>query len=164
MSSDDPAESRALIRRALSSEADAIAEIVRESFQTVADEIGLDIPPTHEDSSEVLASFDADEVVLVAQSDSGQLVGTVRGETIQDGLVVVRRLAVLPQWRGRGIGGALVLACEEQYPEAHRFELFTGAGPEGAVDLYERLGYALMRSQQVDGFPLVYMEKRRQGS
>jgi predicted N-acetyltransferase YhbS len=150
-----------LIRKAVAGEAAAIAAIVRESFQTVADELGQDIPPAHEDSSEVLASFDADEVVLVAQGESGHLVGTVRGESLEDGSVVVRRLAVLPQWRGRGIGSALVRACEDAYPKARRFELFTGAGPEGAVDMYERLGYVLMQPREVDGFPLVYMEKRR---
>jgi predicted N-acetyltransferase YhbS len=149
------------VREASPLEAETIAEVVRRSFQTVADEVGVDIPPIHESAAEVLASFQAGEAILVALSESGQIVGTVRGESLGDGSVMVRRLAVLPEWRGQGIGGALVRACEAAYPDARRFELFTGAGPEGAVDLYERLGYVHMPPQEIDGFPLTYMEKHR---
>lgn len=159
MSSGGDQRPHPLVRGASRSQAEMIAEVVRRSFQTVADKMGEDIPPIHENAAEVLAAFDAGEAILVAESESGQVVGTVRGQSLGDGSVMVRRLAVLPEWRGQGIGGALVRACEAAYPEVRRFELFTGAGPEGAVDLYERLGYTLMPPREVDGFPLTYMEK-----
>ena len=94
-------------------------------------------------------------------SQETALVGTVRGETMEGDSVMVRRLAVLPQVRRSGIARALMSALEESYPDARRFELFTGAGLEGAVHLYESLGYTLMEPRKITDFPLIYMEKCR---
>ena len=82
-----------VVREASPLEAEMIAEVVRRSFQTVADEIALDIPPIHESAAEVLASFDAGEAIIVGLSESGQIVGTVRGESLGEGSVMVRRLS-----------------------------------------------------------------------
>ena len=147
------------IRRATREQAEEVARIVREGFQTVADEIGIDIPPVHESTAEVLPSFDAGEITLVAETPDGELVGTVRGERMDGGSVMVRRLAVLPAWRGRGIARALMLELERAYPDTNRFELFTGAGAIGPLGLYESLGYRLMEPRETGNVPLVYLEK-----
>jgi len=75
--------------------------------------------------------------------------------------VMVRRLAVLPDVRGRGIARALMCALEEAYPRAERFELFTGAMAEGPIALYTSLGYHLIEPREDMGFPLVWFEKCR---
>ena len=91
----------------------------------------------------------------------GAIVGTVRGETMGSGDLMVRRLAVLPDCRGTGIARGLMAALEAAYPEARRFELFTGAEAAAPLALYESLGYRLMKSRATPDVPLVYLEKHR---
>jgi ribosomal protein S18 acetylase RimI-like enzyme len=149
------------IRRGNPSEAEAIASVIRAAFTTIADAIGIDIPPLHETAAEVLATFSAGDAVFVAETN-GVVVGTVRGETMDGGDVMVRRLAVLPAYRGVGIARGLMRALEQAYPCARRFELFTGADATAPVALYESLGYALIEPPPETGVPLVYLEKRQQ--
>ena len=65
-------------------------------------------------------------IMLKAQSGQGALVGTVRGHAAQDGYYI-GRLAVLPQWQGKGVGSALLEAIIDQ---AHALAKPTGK-PEG---------------------------------
>ena len=152
--------SPAIIRRATRGESPEIAGVIREGFQTVADAIGRDIPPLHETAADVDETFDAGEIVLVAETD-GHIVGTVRAESLDGGGVMVRRLAVLPEARGRGVARSLMCALEDAYPDATRFELFTGAMAEGPIALYQSLGYKLIEPREDMGFPLVWFEKCR---
>jgi GNAT superfamily N-acetyltransferase len=150
----------ALIRAAHPSEAEMVAALVRAAFMTVAEEIGIDIPPLHETADDVRVTFSAGDAVLVAVIE-GIVVGTVRGETMSSGDIMVRRLAVLPSHRGHGIARDLMLALEGAYPDARRFELFTGADAAGPLALYESLGYQLMKQSDEVGVALVYLEKCR---
>ena len=150
----------ALIRRATRDESPAIAGVIRDGFQSVADSVGRDIPPLHETAADVEETFDAGDVVLVAESD-GRIVGTVRAERLEGGGVMARRLAVLPEARGHGIARSLMRALEDAYPDASRFELFTGAMATGPIALYESLGYKLIEPREDMGFPLVWFEKCR---
>jgi len=52
-------------------------------------------------------------------------------------------------------------ALEDSYPDAQRFELFTGAMATGPIALYESLGYKLIEPREDMGFPLVWFEKCR---
>ena len=161
--SDEPSHHESapvLIRRADPSEAEMVAAIVRAAFATVAEEIGIDIPPLHESADDVRATFAAGDVTLVAVID-GIAVGTVRGDTLPSGDIMVRRLAVLPTHRGHGIAHSLMVALEDAYPDAQRFELFTGATASGPLKLYESLGYRLMAHDGDVGVPIVYLEKHR---
>lgn len=148
------------IRLATCEESEAVAKVIRDGFATVAADVGRDIPPLHETAADVEATFDAGDAVLVAEMD-GRVVGTVRGESLEGGGLMVRRLAVLPEARQRGIARALMRALEDAYPEAQRFELFTGAMASGPIALYESLGYRLIEPREDMGFPLVWFEKCR---
>jgi GNAT superfamily N-acetyltransferase len=147
-----------IVRLATRDESSAIAAVIRDAFATVAADVGRDIPPLHETAADVEMTFDAGEAVLVADLD-GAIVGTVRAECISGGGVMVRRLAVLPDARGRGIAKTLMRALEDAYPDAQRFELFTGAMAEGPIALYESLGYQLIEPREDMGFPLAWFEK-----
>jgi hypothetical protein len=49
------------------------------------------------------------------------------------------------------------------FPEAAKFELFTGSKSEGNSRLYERLGYRSSRSERLSAnLSLVFFEKRGQ--
>jgi len=146
------------IRRASRDEAETLAAIVREAFLTEAAVYG-DIPPLHETSADVQATFDAGDVTLAAEID-GVMIGTVRGETTKDRRLVVRRLAVLPEARGLGIGRALIVELEAAYPQVRDFELFTGCRNHAALGLYESLGYVRTKAEEVaPGLELVTLEK-----
>ncbi|NTW28495.1 MAG: GNAT family N-acetyltransferase [Coriobacteriia bacterium] len=147
------------IRPARREEATAIAEVVRAAFLTEAERYGTDIPPLRENAADVAATFDAGDAALVAEAE-GALVGTIRGETEPDGAVVVRRLAVLPEWRRCGIARALLVALEAAYPDATHFRLFTGSESHGPLALYRSLGYELTRSEPVaPGMEIVFLDK-----
>ena len=151
-----------LIRQALRDEAETLGAVVSAAFQTEAAVYG-DIPPLHETAADVEATFDAGDVTLAADLD-GRTVGTIRGETMDDGTLMVRRLAVLPEARRMGLGRALLVALEAAYPNVQHFELFTGHRNGAALALYESLGYVRTGSREVGpGVELVTLEKRVAG-
>ena len=161
MSDTEPsAPTPALVRQASRDESPAVAGVIRDGFATVAADIGRDIPPLHETAADVEETFDAGDVVLVAEI-GGRLVGTVRAESLEGGGIMVRRLAVLPEARGRGVARSLMRALEDAYPDAERFELFTGAMAAGPIALYQSLGYKLIEPREDMGIPLVWFEKCR---
>ena len=149
------------VRVANRDEAEAVAATVRRAFVTEAEIYGADVPPLHERAQDVLDTFDAGDVTLVAES-GGAVVGTVRGETLAGGAVMIRRLAVDEGWRGRGIARALMIALEAAYPDAPCIELFTGSLSTAALALYGSLGYEYVRTETIaPGVDLLYLEKRR---
>jgi ribosomal protein S18 acetylase RimI-like enzyme len=147
-----------VIRLARREEAGTLAAIIREAFITEADVYG-DIPPLHETGADVEATFDAGDVTLAAELD-GRIIGTIRGETLPDGNLMLRRLAVLAEARRLGIGKALIVSLEAEYPGVSRFELFTGSLNGAALGLYESLGYVRTGAQEVaPGLELITLEK-----
>jgi predicted N-acetyltransferase YhbS len=147
-----------VIREARHDEAEQVADVIRRAFAT---EVALygEVPPMRERAEDVVDTLDSGDVALVAEAD-GRVVGTARGETLATGAVMVRRLAVDPAWRGRGIARELMIALETAYPDAPRFEVFTGSLSVGPLALYESLGYRRVRSENVaPGVDLVYLEK-----
>lgn len=149
------------IRRASREQAEEVAAVIRASFATVAEKFG-DIPPLHETADDVLATIDAGDVALVAVAEDGRLVGTVRAETLADGTVMVRRLAVLPELRRNGLARELMRELEAAYPGAAHFELFTGADAAEPLALYRSLGYVDAGRREADYPFLVFLEKRRE--
>ena len=112
-------------------------------------------------AADVIAAFEAGDVILVARI-AGEPAGTVRGHVQEDGSVLVRRLAVLPGARRKGVGRELMGVLEAAYPQAPRFELFTGSETLPALELYESLGYVRTREEeQIPGVSIVYLEKDR---
>lgn len=116
------------------------------------------IPPLTQTLTELQQEL-ATITVLKASLDSG-LVGSVRAVLQDDGSVAIGRLIVHPDCQGQGLGSRLMAAVEAAFPNAARFELFTGSRSAGNIRLYEKLGYRIFErktlSPQVE---LVFMEK-----
>jgi ribosomal protein S18 acetylase RimI-like enzyme len=101
------------------------------------------------------------QVVLKAMSGT-RIVGSVRaklcGETCE-----VAKLSTHPDFQRRGIGTALLHAIENHFPEAARFELFTGEKSASNLRLYERLGYQRLFTREFSpSLSFVHMRKTRQ--
>jgi len=82
-------------------------------------------------------------VTLKAQVDHA-CVGLVAGDPRRRrGYVNIVTLAVDPGWRRCGIGEQLLRACEAQF-DLPRFELQVRQHNTAAIQLYRKLGYAIV--------------------
>jgi len=102
-------------------------------------------------------------VRLKAVSDN-QMVGFIAGDVRRsEGIAWIATVAVLPEYRGRGIGSALLAACEAQIPLS-KIRLCVRPSNEAAIRLYERIGYIKVgewaRYYQ-DGESALVMEKKK---
>lgn len=90
-----------------------------------------------------------------------RMIGAVRAR-IDDGLLLIGRLAIAPDAQGKGIGTLLLAEVERRGRDAgaREAELFTGSLSEANLRLYEREGYA--ESQRVpgdDGTAQIFLRK-----
>jgi len=70
-----------------------------------------------------------------------QMIGFIAGDVRRtEGVAWIATVAVLPEHRGRGIGSALLSACEAKIPLS-RIRLCVRPSNEVAIRLYERFGY-----------------------
>ena len=109
--------------------------------------------------------------MLKALNEQNVIIGTVRGHKADDGFYI-GRLAVLPQWQGRGCGSGLLEAIIAQVKtqaqnlaqtraQASRLVLFTSAKSERNLRLYERFGFKpFKKSTTATGVDLVWLEKK----
>jgi ribosomal protein S18 acetylase RimI-like enzyme len=114
-----------------------------------------DIPPL----TQTLESFveDFNRHTVLAATLSGRLLGMVRGRE-KNGTCHVGRLAVEPSMQGKGIGRKLLNGLESRFPQAKRFELYTGAKSLRNIRFYSNAGYHVFRTEA--GNPdMVFMEK-----
>jgi ribosomal-protein-alanine N-acetyltransferase len=80
-------------------------------------------------------------VVRLKAVTDGEMIGFVAADIRRkERLAWIATIAVLPEYRGRGIGGALLRACERQLDTPH-IRLCVRASNEPAINLYRRFGY-----------------------
>jgi len=115
------------------------------------------LPPLTQTLENLQAQFGSR--VFLKAVEEGAVIGSVRA--YQNGTTCyVERLIVHPTFRRRGIGTSLLARIEAEFPEARRFELFTGHKSAGNIRLYERAGYKVFKQEPVnDRLTLVFMEK-----
>lgn len=114
------------------------------------------IPPLKQTLAEMEAEFD-NGIILKAVIE-GEIVGSVRAYSLE-GTTYVGKLMVHPDWQHRGIGTALLLAIEKEFPN-QRCELFTSTMSLKNIALYERLGYRTFQEKQISPtLRFVYLEK-----
>jgi ribosomal protein S18 acetylase RimI-like enzyme len=92
-------------------------------------------------------------VVRLKAMVAGEMVGFIAGDIrASDRLAWIATVGVLPEHRGRGIGGALLRACEERL-KMPRVRLNVRVSNRPAVHLYQRMGY-----RQVSIWPGYYQD------
>ncbi len=103
-------------------------------------------------------------VVRLKAVVDGEMVGFIAGD-VRPGqrMAWIATIAVLPAYRGRGIGKALLRACEELL-ETSRIRLNVRASNKIAIRLYEETGYqkaGLWKDYYEDGEDALVMQKER---
>ncbi|MEO8751614.1 MAG: GNAT family N-acetyltransferase [Casimicrobiaceae bacterium] len=118
-----------------------------------------DIPPLTETVAAVVDHIQ-NQTALIAR-DRGALVGVIRG-VVNERVCTVRALAVEAEYRGRGLGSALLGALEAALPDVTRFDLTTNTVMQGNVPFYERHGYRITAlTRHSDIVTLAQMTKER---
>lgn len=119
----------------------------------------VDMPPLTQTLDELRAEL-VENLGCVAL-DGTRIVGAVRAR-LDDGLLLVGRIAIAPDQQGSGLGTALLDAVEQRGREAGatEAELFTGSLSEANLRLYEREGYVESeRVPQGGGTDQVFLRK-----
>lgn len=121
---------KADIRRAELSDAAALAETDRRIFSDAWSEKSF---------SGSIGSYS--EEVLAAYDTSGKILGYAVVSYILDE-ANINRLAVVPEYRGNGLGTEILLAIEAVLPdEVSIYNLEVREGNKYAVEMYKRSGY-----------------------
>lgn len=116
------------------------------------------IPPLTQTLHEIQAEFETSVFLKVDQAD--RIIGSVRA-LLDSGTCKIGRLIVHPEYQKRGIGSLLLKTIEAYFPEAQRFELFTGTKSGDNIRLYQKLGYKEFRQQDLSQkVRIVFLEKR----
>jgi ribosomal-protein-alanine N-acetyltransferase len=111
---------------------------------------------------DLMAVLTFPDIVRLKAVEDHQMVGFVAGDPRpSQGFSWIATIAVLPAYRRRGIGKALLLACEAQL-RTPRVKLSVRASNQAAIRLYEQEGYLttdLWKSYYNDGENAIVMEK-----
>ncbi len=101
-------------------------------------------------------------VVRLKAVVNNHMVGFVAGDQrTSERIAWIATIGVLPEYRGRGIGAALLRACEKQI-DMPRIRLCVRASNDTAIRLYDREGYhraGLWPRYYNDGEDAIVMEK-----
>ncbi len=114
---------------------------------------------------DLIAVLTFPDVIRLKAVENDLMVGFVAGDPRpSQGFAWIATIAVLPEYRRKGIGRALLHACEAQL-KTPRLKLSVRATNHSAINLYEQEGYRSMdiwKAYYNDGENAIVMEKSRQ--
>ena len=115
------------------------------------------IQPLTQSISELENEFKNSLVLKCIEQD--KIIGSVRAYEM-DKTCFIGKLMVHPDKQNSGIGKELMLRIQEMFPDAKRFELFTGEKSLKNIHIYEKLGYKIFKKKKVsDNVSVVFLEK-----
>jgi ribosomal protein S18 acetylase RimI-like enzyme len=102
--------------------------------------------------------------VFIKAVVGGKIIGSIRAYMVGD-TAHITRLIVHPYFWKQGIGTRLVREAESNFPQARRFETFTGQKSRHTMEPYQRLGYVPVRQEKVSEHrDRVYFARDREGA
>jgi len=115
------------------------------------------IPPLHQTIEEIQSEF-RHQIFLKVELDD-VIIGSVR--TFLEGKTCyIGKLIVHPKNQNNGIGKKLLQAAEKQFPDAERYELFTGQKSKRNLYIYEKNGYQIFKNIKIsEKLSMVFLEK-----
>ena len=140
-----------------------ILRVQRAAFRRAARDLDIPedrLPPLLETLDTLRRLHDAGNRFFAARVGR-TVAGTVRARRREDGVVEVGRLAVDDGCERLGVATALMCALEDSFPDASRFELFTGAEAVAPLALYDRLGYRQFAREGHEGATFLWLAKDR---
>jgi predicted N-acetyltransferase YhbS len=148
------------IRQANQEDAEAVHAVVQSAFEEFRDKLAVSVSALDESVEDVRKAISEERVVVALEG--AEAVGTVRYE-VKPGLLYVGRLAVLPAYRGRGVGAALMAYIERLAPSLGRtrIQLATRESIPGNIAFYGHIGYRITEKVQHPRGPdiVVWFEK-----
>jgi GNAT superfamily N-acetyltransferase len=148
------------IERTTAVAADEILALQKIAYLSEAEIIDdYSIPPLHQALEDLLFEFER-QIFLKATAEN-TVIGSVRCR-LEEGSCYIGKLIVHPDHQNRGLGKKLLKAAEDQFPEAERYELFTGQRSKKNLHIYASCGYRSFKTRAVsEKLTLVYLEKVR---
>ena len=126
------------------SDLETILALQHHVFGLEAERVGnFELPALTQDMAGIKEDFSRGPILKAVEK--GLVVGSVRGE-IRDGSLLVTKLMVHPDARGRGVGAALMQMLEIKARNEHgatRSELYTPNTSEHNIRFYQKLGYCV---------------------
>jgi ribosomal protein S18 acetylase RimI-like enzyme len=111
---------------------------------------------------DLIAVLTFPDVVRLKAVENNQMIGFVAGDPRpSQGFSWIATIAVLPEFRRKGIGRSLLRACEAQL-KTPRLRLSVRATNQAALTLYEKEGYRTLdiwKTYYHDGENAIVMEK-----
>ncbi|MFX1446026.1 MAG: GNAT family N-acetyltransferase [Promethearchaeota archaeon] len=146
------------IEKAQRNELEEILNLQKVAYQSEAEIYNdFSIPPLHQTFEEIEIEFDS-KIFLIAVKDD-KIVGSVRAFR-DKGICFIGKLIVHPEYQNQGIGTLLIEKIENVFSYVDRFELFTGFKSEKNLYLYQKLGYKIFKSEELnENLKLQYLEK-----
>lgn len=116
----------------------------------------FEIPPLTQTLEELISDFANKKILKITENGSLVASGQAR---FSEGCCYIGRMAVWPTLQGKGIGSKLLSALEALFPEARRFELFTGEHSQKNLAMYKRRGYVPFKTAQLGRTKVIFLER-----
>jgi glyoxylate reductase len=147
------------IRIASTADAPSVAKIISRANQAVAQQFGLTRENTPKHPSFCTTDWVVDDLKRNAQyfiyETAGKAVGCVAYENAEKDLAFLNRLAVLPEFQGRGIGEKLVSHLFDHARTRHKKRISIGiiAANDLLKNWYETLGFTPFETKTFNHLP-----------
>ncbi|MEA2682256.1 MAG: hypothetical protein QOK05_584 [Chloroflexota bacterium] len=154
---EDVQSAKVLTREAAPAEHAEVARVTVEGYREYAGQMAPDAWAEYEIDLSDVSGRAARGVILVAEVDgaiAGALAyfpaGRIESDWLPRDWAYFRALAVLPAYRGRGVGRALTMACiaRARSEGAAALSLHTTEGMPVARAMYERMGFVRHSERQ----------------
>jgi len=147
-----------IITEAAIEDAQEILELQKLAYRSEAEIYGdFSIAPLTQTLEELKGDFK--NMIFLKSVIRNQIIGSVRAY-LEENTCHICRPVVHPSYQNYGLGRKLMHKIEAYFPQARRFEVFTGHKSRRNIYFHQRLGYKIFKRERVSQLrDRVFMEK-----